>query len=156
MRRIEFPSVAWFKQLRALMHADEARFKELGPCDCTMVAKIDPDPWCSKIDAQRSKLYEIAFADFGVQSIREIRNLAEAASSHFVLEAPLGVWREMLENIHWRHAPDQEHTLNYLTLPDDPMRVTGPDQLETDAFYRFNETLQRFFNGSARVETRYP
>ncbi len=33
------------------------------------------------------------------------------------------------------------------------MRVTGPDQLEVDAFYRYNETLQRFFNGAAAVPT---
>jgi len=73
----------------------------------------------------------------------------------FMVEGPLGAWREMLENIRQHHIPDREHTLNYLTLPDDPMRVSGPDQLETDAFYRYNETLQRFFNGSASVETIY-
>ncbi len=43
----------------------------------------------------------------------------------------------MLENIRARGgAADLEHTLNYLTFPDDPMRVSGPDQLDTDASYR--------------------
>ncbi len=46
-------------------------------------------------------------------------------------------------------------TLNYLTFPDDPLRVTGPNQLEVDAFYRYNESLQRFFNGAANVPTSY-
>ena len=50
---------------------------------------------------------------------------------------------------------DLQHTLNYLTFPDDPMRVTGSDQLETDAFYRYNESLQRFFDGAASVPTSY-
>jgi hypothetical protein len=35
------------------------------------------------------------------------------------------------------------------------MRVTGPDQLEVDAFYRYNQSLQRFFNGAAVVPTVY-
>lgn len=149
MRRLRFPSEAWFQRLAEVMGTDGARFEELGPCDCTMVAKID-------LDSERTRLYEIAFEGFGVQSIRELGDLAEAAPSHFVLEGPLGAWREMLENIRPHQAPDREHTLNTLTLRDDPMRVSGPDQLEADAFYRYNETLQRFFNGSARVETRYP
>lgn len=149
MRRIEFPSEAWFHRLAAVMRADEAHFRELGPCDCTMVAKVD-------LDSRPARLYEIAFEDFTVRSVREIGDLAEAAPSHFVLEGPLDVWREMLENIRAHQVADRDHTLNTLTLPDDPMRVSGPDQLETDAFYRYNETLQRFINGSASVETCYP
>jgi len=145
---IEFPSVTWFEQVAGVMRAEHERFKELGPCDCTMVAKV-------VLDGRRSRLYEVAFESFGVGSIREIDDLGQAARSHFVVEGPLCAWREMLENIRQHHAPDREHTLNYLTLPDDPMRVSGPDQLEADAFYRYNETLQRFFNGSARVETVY-
>ena len=48
-----------------------------------------------------------------------------------------------------------EHTLNYLTFPDGPMVVSGPDQLQADAFFRYNESLQRFFNGAAAVATTY-
>jgi hypothetical protein len=35
------------------------------------------------------------------------------------------------------------------------MRVSGPNQLETDTFYRYNESLQRFFDGAASVPTSY-
>jgi hypothetical protein len=87
--------------------------------------------------------------------VRRLRSLAEAASGHFVLEASLDTWRDMIDNIRAHAGPDLEHTLNYLTFPDDPMRVTGPDQLEVDAFYRYNESLQRFFNGAADVPTSY-
>jgi hypothetical protein len=61
----------------------------------------------------------------------------------------------MLDNIRANGAPDLEHTLNFLTFPDDPMVVSGPDQLQTDAFYRYNESLQRFFNGAASIATSY-
>lgn len=36
-----------------------------------------------------------------------------------------------------------------------PLQVSGPDPLEVDAFYRYHETIQRFFDRAAEVETRY-
>jgi len=140
---VHFPSIDWFERLALVQADNEETFRDFGPIDCTMVAKID------------DQLFEIAFAGFGVTSIRRLTSLAEAAPSHFVVEGPLTVWREMLENIRAKGAPDLQHTLNYLTFPDVPMRVTGPDQLEIDAFYRYNESLQRFFNGAAKVPTTF-
>jgi hypothetical protein len=115
--------------------------------DCTMVVKVD--------GPERAELYEIAFESFAVKSIRRLERLADARPRHFVLEAPAAVWREMIESIRANGGADLQHTLNYLTFPDDPMRVSGPDQLETDAFYRYNESLQRFFDGAASVPTSY-
>jgi hypothetical protein len=50
----------------------------------------------------------------------------------------------------------------------DPLRLIEPKcyaqygypheawtRLRRDAFYRYNQSLQRFFNGAARVATRY-
>ena len=79
----------------------------------------------------------------------------QASPEHFVIEAPPAAWREMIENIRAHDGPGLEHTLNYLTVPDDPMEVTGPDQLQIDAFYRYNQSLQRFFNAAAGIETSY-
>jgi hypothetical protein len=67
----------------------------------------------------------------------------------------MGVWREMLANISAGGTADLKHTLNFLTFPDDPMVVTGPDQLQIDAFYRYNESLQRFFDGASSIATSY-
>ncbi len=145
---ILFPSTAWFERLAALMHERESEFREFGAIDCAMVVKVD-------IGGEPSRLFEIVFEGFGVKSIRELRDLAEAAPSHFVVEGPLAAWREMIENIHAHGGPDLAHTLNYLTLPDVPLRVVGPDQLEVDAFYRYNESLQRFFNGAAQFDTEF-
>ena len=142
-----FPSAKWFRALAGRMEQDEAAYRALGPIECTMVVRINgpggPD------------LYEVAFEGFRVQSVRRLDRLEDAASEHFVLEASLDTWREMIDNIRAHAGPDLTHTLNYLTFPDDPMRVTGPDQLEVDAFYRYNQSLQRFFNGAAAVPTVY-
>ncbi len=146
---LSFPSQAWFECMAEQMRGDEPRFRALGPVDCAMIVNVD-------LEGGRSTLHEVIFRGFGVHSVRELDRLEQAPDSHFVIAGPLEAWRDMLDNIHARNGADLEHTLNTLTLADDPLRVSGPDQLETDAFYRYNETLQRFFDGAARVETSYP
>ncbi len=145
---LTFPSEDWFARLAAFMTADESSFRRLGPIDCTMVVKVDT--------ADEAALFEVTFEAFEVKSIRRLERIEEAAPEHFVIEATFDTWREMIENIHAHGAADLAHTLIYLTFPDDPMVVGGPDQLQIDTFYRYNQSLQRFFNGAARAETRYP
>jgi hypothetical protein len=122
-------------------------FRGFGPVDCTMVVQVN--------QAEGTQLFELVFEAYAVKSIRSLESLDAAKPDHFVLEAPLEVWREMLDNIRANGAPDLEHTLNFLTFPDDPMLVSGPDQLQIDAFYRYNESLQRFFNGASSIATSY-
>ncbi len=57
----------------------------------------------------------------------------QASPEHFVIEAPPAAWREMIENIRVHDGSDLEHTLNYLTVPDDPRRLpsVGPPTLPT-------------------------
>jgi len=142
-----FPSTEWFEALARRMQQNQAAFRPLGSVDCTMVVKVDAPG--------APELYEIAFEGLAVQSVRRLGRAGDAAPEHFVLEASLDTWREMIDNIRANAGPDLTHTLNYLTFPDVPMRVSGPDQLEVDAFYRYNESLQRFFNGAADVPTTY-
>jgi hypothetical protein len=138
-----FPSLAWFEMLAAHMTEETQRYRDLGACDCCMVVKVDqPDI---------TRLIEVQFRGYAVESIRELDSIEDATADHFVVEATLEVWREMIENIEARGEPDLEHTLNYLTFPDDPMVVDGPDQLMVDAFYRYNQSLQQFFNGAAAL-----
>ena len=144
---IVFPSQEWFEALATRMRADPQVFRKLGPMDCTMVVKIE--------GPEKTDFFEVTFECFEVTSIRRLESLEGAHLNHFVIEAPLATWQEMIENIRTNGTPDLEHTLNYLTFPDDPMLVSGPDQLRIDAFYRYNQSLQNFFNGAAEVETSY-
>lgn len=147
MKQTTFPSTKWFETLAREMKHDEAGYRELGSIECIMVVKVDT--------ADAPHLYELVFEGFRMRSVRRLARLADAMPSHFMLEASLDTWREMIDNIHANGGPDLTHTLNYLTFPDEPMRVSGPDQLEVDAFYRYNQSLQRFFNGAAAVPTAY-
>jgi hypothetical protein len=142
-----FPSTEWFQTLARRMEQDEAAYRALGSIECTMVVRVDA--------ADRSHLYELVFEGLAMRSVRRLARIEDASAGHFVLSASLETWREMIDNIRANAGPDLTHTLNYLTFPDDPMRVTGPDQLQVDAFYRYNQTLQRFFAGAADVATAY-
>lgn len=146
-KALQFASTQWFEALAARMKAEIEQYRRLGSIDCTMIVKVE--------GPKGTELSEIVFESFGVKSIRRLERLEDAPRQHFVLEAPGRVWREMIESIRANGAADLQHTLNYLTFPDDPMLVSGPDQLETDAFYRYNESLQRFFDGAASVPTSY-
>ena len=143
-----FPSSEWFSALASSMLEKEAEYRRFGPMDCSMVVKVlDP--------AAGDRFFEVVFELHSVASIREIRGLGEAAPEHFVIEASLSAWRDMIENIRTHRGADLEHTLNYLTFPGDPMEVTGPDQLQTDTFYRYNQSIQEFFNGASNITTVY-
>ncbi len=142
-----FPSTEWFDALGHCMKENEARYHEFGSIHCAMVVRVER--------STGSDLYEVVFDGYSVGSVRQLTCLEDAVPGHFVIEASLAAWREMIDNIRANAGPDLTHTLNYLTFPDDPMRVTGPDQLEVDSFYRYNQSLQQFFNGAATVATVY-
>ncbi|MFN8600981.1 MAG: hypothetical protein U0842_10970 [Candidatus Binatia bacterium] len=142
-----FPSTEWFEALARRMQKDERAYRGLGSIDCTMVVQVDTRPG--------PRLYEVRFEGFRARSVRRLDCIEDAAPDHFVLAASLETWRDMIDNIRANGEPDLTHTLNYLTFPDYPMRVSGPDQLEVDTFYRYNQSLQRFFTGAAAVPTAY-
>jgi len=138
-----FPSEEWFRALADEMHGDPGSFESLGSIDCTMVVQVD--------DSADQDLFEVKFKSYGVESVRRLASLEEAGPDHFSIGATLETWREMIDNIISNGQPDLEHTLNFLTFPDVPMLVDGPDQQQIDAFFRYNQSLQRFFNGAAKV-----
>lgn len=146
-KALRFPSPKWFEALAGEMTERIDEFRNFGPVDCTMVIKVDGPKGCQFV--------EIVFEAYAVTSVRTLESLDSAQPDHFVIEAPIKIWQEMIDNIRANEGPDLEHTLNFLTFPDDPMLVSGPDQLCTDAFYRYNESLQRFFNGASSIATSY-
>lgn len=144
---IQFPSSEWFVALQRRMEQDPDRYRRLGTVDIVLVAKIDMDG--------ASELYEIGFRGYRCTGVRRLRSLAEAASGAVVLEGSLGTWREMIEAIRRNGKADLPHTLNTLTLADVPMRVTAANQLDVDRFYRYQETLQEFFDEAAGFRTEF-
>ena len=69
----------------------------------------------------------------------------------FVIRAPREVSERMLTEIVHDGHPELRRTLSSLALVGEEMWLEPADQLREDKFYRFNQTLQEFFNLSAKL-----
>ena len=145
-----FPSRGWFERLVALMNADRARQEKLGYVDCVArftVTDGGPDgaPWA----------VQITFEEFEATDVREV-GPGDAPSPDFDLQAPLAVWRGMIESVAAGNGrPGLDFTLNRLSHLGTPMRVVSDDPLRRDLYFRYNQSLQEFVNASARFETAF-
>ncbi len=138
-----FPSLEWFQALKEIVNADE-HYRRIGTCDTTMGIKIN--------DLQ--KYYVVTFEAFEVADMREASE-DEVEQCDFWLEAPYSVWKDMLQNIKANGKADLQHSLNTLDLEFPEGFARSHDGLRRDAFYRFNQSLQYFFDASSRIDTQF-
>jgi hypothetical protein len=149
---IPFPSRAFFQRLADAMATAPERYRKLGPLDITLVPRI-------RFADGREALYALTFAGTHCVAVREFADLGGVDAPHpVVIDGEYDAWKEMIENIRTHGGADLAHTLNYLTLPDWPLRLVpldpGAGQLDVDRFYRYVESLQEFFNEAAGIVTR--
>ena len=136
-----FPSLEWFEALRTEVNNDPG-FRHFGMVDARVGIKVG------------DQAFEVVFEAFDCESVREVSD-AELGDCDFWLEQPPQAWSEMLLNIKQNGSADADHTLNTLDLllPESLARST--DGYKRDLFYRFNQTLQDFFNAASRLETTF-
>jgi hypothetical protein len=136
-----FPSIEWFDTVRNLVNNDEA-FRRLGTVDARVGIKVG------------DKLFELTFEAFECIGAREIPE-TELRDLDFWLEQTPEQWREMIENIKVHGSADLQHTLNTidLTIPEGFAR--SHDGYRRDTFYRFNQSLQHFFDSSSKIDTQF-
>lgn len=138
----EFPSIEWFQQAADLLNKSDS-FKRLGTCDSEMGVQVG------------DRIFEIDFEAFEVTTIKEI-DQARAEQLDFVLVQSPEAWQAMLDDIKKNGHATHEFTLNSLDLRSDTEFAIGKDYNRRDAFYRFNQTFQDYFDMSAKMETSFP
>ncbi len=137
----KFPSVIWFKAIQDVVKGDD-RLRKRGTCDVVMGVKL------------RDKAFEISFEAFDCTGVREISK-ADLAKTDFFLDASYETWQEMLENIKQNGRPDRQLTLNTIDFLAPEGFAKSDDQSRKDAFYRYGQTFQQFFNASAEFDTEF-
>lgn len=137
----QFPSVDWFQSAAKLLNTSDS-FKRLGTCDAEMGVQID------------DKIYEVDFEAFEVKTVKEIDS-RRADELDFVLVQPYGDWKAMLQDIKRNGRATHDYTLNSLDLRTDAEFARGKDYHRRDAFYRFNQTFQEYFDVTAGMETTF-
>ena len=138
-----FPSVEWFSAVKEIVNGDE-KYKHIGTCDTVIGLKV-PD---------LQKYYRITFEAFEVTDIREATE-TETENTDFWLEMPYARWKEMIENIKANGKADLHHTLNTIDIEIPEGFARSNDGYRRDAFYRFNQTFQYFFDASAGIDTTF-
>ncbi len=145
---MKFPTVEWFQALERDAAENVEKFRRLGFCDATVGIKVLAGNGFGKDQG-----FVLSFDGYRCKAVEEVTEPEKVAD--FVLEGKFSAWKEMIENIRTNAGPDLNHTLNYLTLPGDPIKIIAQDQLKEDLFFRYNGTIQEFFNGAQRVETEF-
>jgi hypothetical protein len=138
-----FPSVEWFDAVRGAFNSDDANRTAGGGMADADVGMIFDD-----------QIFLLKFAGYDCESVNEIQ-WSELDDADFYLEMHPDDWVEMVENIQQNGTADMDHTLNTLDMDSEDglaKSATG-DQYRLDKFFRFNQTMQFFFDASSEVET---
>ena len=144
-----FPSLAWFQELVRLMNENESAFKRIGYADVTWAIDVQPS-----VPGHPAHLFRFVFADYSCIAVEAITSIS-AADVAFTLQGTYDTWKEMIQNIQAHNGPDLAHSLNRLTLMDDPIYIDAADFLSRDLFARYGQTFQLFFNGAGHIPTEF-
>ena len=136
-----FPSVEWFNAIKDVVNSDP-NFRQLGTVDAVVGVKVE------------NKIYQLTFEALECTNVREASE-SDLRDMDFWLEQPYDLWKDMLDNIKKHGAADLSHTLNTIDLNIPEGFARSNDGYRRDAFYRFNQSIQDFFNASAKIDTQY-
>jgi hypothetical protein len=138
-----FPSVEWLQEVANLAMADDT-YRKFGRVDCIAGIKVG------------DRAIRLTFDVFEITDIREI-DFDGLRELDFYLEMEPERWQAMVEDIKREGHAGLDYTLNTidLRLPDGLAINAMGDGYRMDKFFRFNQSLQRFFDLSAGVETEF-
>ena len=138
---LRFPSVEWFQSLQELVNNDP-EYRRIGSVDATMGVKVG------------EKVFVITFEAFECSEVKEGTEY-DLIDADFFLEMGVDEWHDLVTNTKENDGADLRHTLNTLDLMiagGISKNATG-DQFRADIFFRVNQSLQHFFDSSAKLET---
>ena len=136
---IAFPSLAWFEELRRLVNDDPA-YRQIGTVDASMGVKAGDE------------VFVVTFEAFECSSVRS-GNEYDLINVDFFIEMESAAWRAMLENIRANGGAEAGQTLVSLDMLNEISTNATGDQLRADMFFRYNQSLQHFFDLSANLNT---
>ena len=131
-----------FDHMAEEMNAHPALFEALGDLHLDLVCVIHGPGGSDRI-----RLTFEGIRCVGVVPVKE----SDEWEADCRLEGDVAAWAGMFADIRDHGGADGLHTLNSLTLLGDRIRLTGSDPMGVDKFHRYNQTLQEFFDGAARV-----
>lgn len=146
-----FPSEAWFGEVASVFNAD-ASYQGAGGGHCNCSAGLVVENGAGS----RAEVFVLTFEGKRCLGGKQVE-AAALSEADFYMRMPLGDWQAMLKDIRANGHATADHTLNSLDLSrqDGLATSTHGDQYREDLFFRYNQTLQFFFDASARVKTSF-
>ena len=141
----KFPTEKWFGDVAKIFNTDDAyRGAGGGQCNCVMGVRVGNDAFLVTFEGEE--------CNGGVAA-----KSADLANADFNLEMPRAAWKAMLQDISSNGHATLDYTLNTLDLDREDGLATSVhgDQYREDLFFRYNQTLQYYFDASARVKTTF-
>jgi len=141
-----FPQPQWFAALGELMESEGESFRRLGYAETRFAIKVLPENGTGN--------EQVVGLEFDGYRLKEARALSDvwAFQPDFVICGKQSIWQRMLDEIRSDGRPHLRHTLNSLVLVGEELWLESKDQLQEDKFYRYNQTLQEFFNLASRTQ----
>ncbi len=135
----------WFAGLGERMGVEAEAFRRLGYFETRFVVRVLPE---GDTEDGAGTCTGLSFDGY---TLSEAKSLPEPWSfdPDFVICGRESAWSRMLDEIERNGRPELRHTLNSLVLLGDELWLESTDQLREDKFYRYNQSLQEFFNLAA-------
>lgn len=148
-----FPSLEWYQALAERMNTtDRPIYEHIGEADVRWCLRIKPD-----LLMRKRFLFGFVFEEYGCTEVVQLDAKGDAAdfAPEFILEARYVIWADILHNSQRHDGADLGHTLNILSVNDDPIHVEAVDQLQADKFYRFGQTFQEYMDAARHLDTEW-
>ncbi|HSR58174.1 MAG TPA: hypothetical protein VLL57_08290 [Candidatus Binataceae bacterium] len=139
-----FPEPEWFRALGRLMEAEGERFRRIGYAETRFVINVLPD------EGGPARAVGLVFDGYRLADAIALDD-PWAFEPDFIVNAKRSVWEKMLREIAAEGHPQLRSTLNSLALMGEQVWLESSDQLREDKFYRYNQTIQEFFNLAQRL-----
>ena len=141
--RFDVDDIRFFDPLATEMNAHPERYEVLGDLDLVLGVVITSPAG----EAFRARL---TFEGIRCTDVSEMETGDEHTADCW-LEGTVDAWTDMVADIRRNGRATGRQTLNSLTLVGDAIRLRGVDVMGVDKFSRFNQSLQEFFDGAARL-----
>jgi hypothetical protein len=130
------------------MRQDESCFRRLGFIDTTFgIHIVGP--------ASQEWQYILSFEVFECRDV-VVAPSFDLTAIDFILKGDLASWVEMLANIRQHNGADVAHSLNTLTHFGERLQLLYDDPDNRDKFFRFQESIQEFFDLARSLDLTLP
>ncbi len=122
------------------MESEGERFRRIGYAEARFVVKVLPDE-----EGAPARSIGLVFDGYRLAEVCELDD-PWSIDPDFIVNAKRSVWLKLLGEIEAEGHPALRSTLNSLALMGEQVWLESRDQLREDKFYRYNQTIQEFFN----------